>query len=117
LRRAAGSASRALAGNSGATFALPTRDLAGVNAVAEGAALGAYVFNDFRGSSKDSHKSALKSATIFSKLAGKSEAKEITNRASIIAKYTHLVRDLINTPPSHLTPEVSNYLLKASRKK
>ena len=101
LRRAAGSAARALVGNTGATFALPTRDLAGVNAVAEGAALGAYVFNDFRGSSKESHKSALKSATIFSKLAGKSEAKEITNRASIIAKYTHLVRDLINTPPSH----------------
>ena len=67
LRRAAGSASRALAGNSGATFALPARDLAGVSAVAEGAGLGAYVFNDFRGSSKDSHKSALKSATIFSR--------------------------------------------------
>ena len=116
LRRAAGSASRALAGNSGATFALPTRDLAGVSAVAEGAALGAYVFNDFRGSSKDSHKSALKSATIFSKLAGKSEAKEITNRASIIAKYTYLVRDLINTPPSHLTPDSFTKKLAASFK-
>ncbi len=116
LRRAAGSAARALAGNSGATFALPTRDLAGVSAVAEGAALGAYVFNDFRGSSKESHKSALKSATIFSKLAGKSEAKEITNRASIIAKYTHLVRDLINTPPSHLTPDSFTKKLAASFK-
>jgi leucyl aminopeptidase len=116
LRRAAGSASRALAGNAGATFALPTRDLAGVSAVAEGAALGAYVFNEFRGSSKDSHKSALKSATIFSKLAGKSEAKEITNRASIIAKYTHLVRDLINTPPSHLTPDSFTKKLAASFK-
>ena len=116
LRRAAGSASRALAGNSGATFALPARDLAGVSAVAEGAALGAYVFNDFRGSSKDSHKSALKSATIFSKLAGKSEAKEITKRASIIAKYTHLVRDLINTPPSHLTPDSFTKKLAASFK-
>ena len=116
LRRAAGSAARALAGNSGATFALPTRDLAGVSAVAEGAALGAYVFNEFRGSSRDSHKSALKSATIFSKLAGKSEAKEITNRASIIAKYTHLVRDLINTPPSHLTPDSFTKKLAASFK-
>ncbi len=116
LRRAAGSASRALAGNAGATFALPTRDLAGVSAVAEGAALGAYVFNEFRGSSKDSHKSALKSVTIFSKLAGKSEAKEITNRASIIAKYTHLVRDLINTPPSHLTPDSFTKKLAASFK-
>jgi leucyl aminopeptidase len=116
LRRAAGAAARALAGNAGATFALPTRDIAGVSAVAEGAAIGAYVFNDFRGSTKDDHKSALKSATIFSKLAGKSEAKEITGRASIIAKYTHLVRDLVNTPPSHLYPETFTKKLTASVK-
>ena len=116
LRRAAGSAARALAGNAGATFALPARDLAGVSAVAEGAALGAYVFNEFRGSSKQDQKSALKSATIFSKLAGKSEAKEITVRASIIAKYTHLVRDLVNTPPSHLYPETFTKKLTADVK-
>jgi leucyl aminopeptidase len=116
LRRAAGSAARALAGNAGATFALPARDLAGVSAVAEGAALGAYVFNEFRGSSRQDQKSALKSATIFSKLAGKSEAKEIINRASIIAKYTHLVRDLVNTPPSHLYPETFTKKLTADVK-
>ena len=116
LRRAAGAAARALAGNAGATFALPTRDLAGVSAIAEGAGLGAYVFNEFRGSTKDDHKSALKSATIFSKLAGKSEAKEIITRASIIAKYTHLVRDLVNTPPSHLYPETFTKKLAASVK-
>jgi leucyl aminopeptidase len=116
LRRASGAAARALAGNAGATFALPTRDLAGVSAVAEGAALGAYVFNDFRGSTKQDYKSALKSATIFSKLAGKSEAKEITVRASIIAKYTHLVRDLVNTPPSHLYPETFTKKLTAGVK-
>ena len=116
LRRAAGSAARALAGNAGATFALPARDLLGVSAVAEGAALGAYVFNEFRGSSRQDQKSALKSATIFSKLAGKSEAKEIINRASIIAKYTHLVRDLVNTPPSHLYPETFTKKLTADVK-
>ena len=116
LRRAAGSAARALAGNAGATFALPARDLLGVSAVAEGAALGAYVFNEFRGSSRQDQKSALKSATIFSKLAGKSEAKEITVRASIIAKYTHLVRDLVNTPPSHLYPETFTKKLTADVK-
>lgn len=116
LRRAAGSAARALAGHTGATFALPTRDLAGVSAVAEGAALGAYVFNEFRGSTKHDQKAALKSATIFSKIANKSQAKEITHRASIIAKYTHLVRNLINTPPSHLTPDSFTKKLSASLK-
>jgi leucyl aminopeptidase len=116
LRRAAGSAARALAGNAGATFALPTRDLAGVSAVAEGAALGAYVFHEFRGSTKADQKSALKSALIFSKLADKGEAKVIANRAMIIAKYTHLVRDLVNTPPSHLNPDTFTKKLTASFK-
>ncbi len=116
LRRAAGSAARALTGNAGATFALPTHNLEGVSAVAEGAALGAYVFNEFRGSTKSEQKAALKSATVYSKLAGKSEAKAVIKRAGIIAKYTHLVRDLVNTPPSHLTPDSFTKKLTASFK-
>ena len=116
LRRAAGAASRSLAGNIGATFALPTRDIAGVSAVAEGAAIGAYVFNEFRGSTKSDHKVALKSATIYTNLSGKAEAKDAIKRAGIIAKYTHLVRDLVNTPPSHLTPDSFTKKLTASFK-
>jgi leucyl aminopeptidase len=38
-------------------------------------------------------------------LAGQSEAKAAAKSAEITSTYTHLVRDLINTPPSHLTPE------------
>ena len=105
LRRAAGSASRALAGNSAATFSLPAKSLAEVAAVAEGAALGAYTFTEFRGSTKDDHKAPLKTMTVHSKLASSAEAKAAVVRAAIIAKYTYLVRDLINTPPSHLTPD------------
>jgi leucyl aminopeptidase len=105
LRRAAGSASRALAGNSAATFSLPAKSLAEVAAVAEGAALGAYSFIEFRGSTKDDHKAPLKTITVHSKLASSAEAKAAVVRAAIIAKYTYLVRDLINTPPSHLTPD------------
>ena len=60
LRRAAGSASRALAGNPAATFSLPAKSLAEVAAVAEGAALGAYSFTEFRGSTKDDHKAPFK---------------------------------------------------------
>ncbi len=105
LRRAAGSASRALAGNSAATFSLPAKNLAEVAAVAEGAALGAYSFTEFRGSTKDDHKAPLKTITVHSKLASSAEAKASVVRAAIIAKYTYLVRDLINTPPSHLTPD------------
>jgi len=105
LRRAAGAAARALAGTTNATFALPTKDLASVAAVAEGAVLGAYVFHEFKGTTKAEHKVALKGATIFSKGLNKSDYNDVVTRTKIIGKYTHLVRDLINTPPSHLTPD------------
>lgn len=105
LRRAAGAASRALAGNTAATFALPGANLENLAAVAEGAALGAYVFNEFRGSTKADHKAALKTITVYSALAKKADAKAAIVRAKIIADYTFLVRDLVNTPPSHLTPD------------
>jgi len=116
LRRAAGAASRALAGNSAATFSLPAKGLAEVSAVAEGAALGAYAFTEFRGSTKDDHKSPLKTITVHSKLASSADAKAAVSRAAIVAKYTYLVRDLINTPPSHLTPDSFTKKLSAAVK-
>ena len=116
LRRAAGSASRALAGNSAATFSLPAKSLAEVSAVAEGAALGAYTFTEFRGSTRDDQKAPLKTITVHSKLASSAEAKASVSRAAVIAKYTYLVRDLINTPPSHLTPDSFTKKLAAAVK-
>lgn len=105
LRRAAGAAARALEGNDVATFALPADHLELVAAVAEGASLGAYTFHDLRGHTKSEKKSALGSINVYTQGANKKEYKEAAARASIIATYTHLVRDLVNTPPSHLTPD------------
>ena len=105
LRRASGAAARALAGNSSATFSLPAKNIAAVKAIAEGAALGAYRFDQFRGLSKSEQQTPLKAITVHTDLAGKSEAKAAIKTAEVIATYTHLVRDLINTPPSHLNPE------------
>jgi leucyl aminopeptidase len=104
LRRAAGSAARALAGSAGADFDLAHNDIEGFSAIAEGADLGAYAFNEFRNASKADHKSPLKSATIITALGSNAATKAALKRASIIGTYTTLVRDLINTPPSHLTP-------------
>ncbi len=105
LRRAAGAAARALAGNSSATFSLPTKSPAAVKAVAEGAALGSYLFDQFRGSTKSAQKAPLKNITVHSSLVNASDAKELAHHALLISKYTALVPDLINTPPSHLTPD------------
>jgi leucyl aminopeptidase len=105
LRRAAGSAARELNGNSSATFSLPARRTIEIAAVAEGAALGAYNFTEFKGASKSDHKEPIKNITIFSKLANNAQGKLAVSRAEIIAQYAGLVRDLINMPPSYLTPD------------
>ena len=105
LRRAAGAAARSLAGTASATFALPQASKQDFQAIAEGALLGAYTFDEFRGSSKADRKPALKKITIYSKKAKDQSYLQAIKRAEIIAKYTHLTRDLINTPPSHLTPD------------
>lgn len=105
LRRAAGAATQALAGNKSVAYSLPTPDLQSVAAVAEGCALGAYAFDEFRGSTKAQRKAPIASVTVHTSFARKSEAKRLAKRAEIIAQYTAVVRNLINTPPSHLTPE------------
>ncbi len=104
LRRAAGAATRALAGNSSVTIALPAKSAAAVQAIAEGAGLGNYHFDEFRGSTKSAQKTAIKTITIYSSQVTGSAAKEIAHHATVITDTTALVRDLVNTPPSHLTP-------------
>jgi leucyl aminopeptidase len=105
LRRAAGAASRHLLGNNSASFALPHKSVAEIAAIAEGAALGSYTFTEFRGSSKSAQKDPLSSITVITRFANTAQAKSAIKRAEIIAEQTFLVRDLINTPPSSLTPD------------
>lgn len=117
LRRAAGAAARSLSGNSSATFSLPAKSESAVRAIAEGAGLGNYLFDQFRGSTKSAQKAPLKTITIHTSLANKSAAKDATKIAEVICTYTFLVRDLINTPPSHLTPETFCSVITAAVKK
>ena len=104
LRRAAGAAARALSGSDGADFSLSHETIEEFSAIAEGAALGAYNFVDFRGSSKADHKAPLASAAIITSLGNNASTKQALKRAEVIARNVHLTRDFINTPPSHLTP-------------
>ncbi len=117
LRRASGSAARALAGSAGATFSLPAVNENDLSAIAEGAGLGAYAFDEFRGKSKSDRKPPLKTVTVQSKKIEKSMAAFLVARAQIIVDYTFLVRDLINTPPSHLTPETFVKAIQSAVKK
>ena len=112
LRRAAGAAARHLNGNKSATFSLPHKSVVELAAIAEGAALGSYTFVEFLGSSKPEQKAPLESISLISKFSDTAQAKSAIKRAEIIAEQTYLVRDLINTPPSHLTPDSFSQKMK-----
>lgn len=103
LRRAAGSAVRQLAGLTTVVLALPTAAVADVAAVAEGAALGAYAFTEYR-SSKDGLKDPVSNAVIYTDLP-EPELRPALTRASLIGKAVNATRTLVNQPPSHLYPE------------
>ena len=112
LRRAAGAAARALAGQAKATFALPNSSSVDIAAIAQGAAFGAYAFNEFRESSKKDNKDPLAEVMVLTKFAMETDAKAVVTRAEVLAKNIYLVRDLINTPPSHLTPDSFSLRMK-----
>jgi leucyl aminopeptidase len=102
LRRAAGAAVRSLAAakTSSIALALPARDDAETEAVALGALLGAYRFDRYRSAANGSGGLEL---TV---LTAAPDGGPATERAAVLAAAVTLVRDLVNTSPSHLYPEL-----------
>ncbi|MEO3871432.1 leucyl aminopeptidase [Nonomuraea sp. B12E4] len=97
LRRAAGAAVRSLAGTARAALALPADTPEEAEAVALGGLLGAYAFTRYR--TKGEQRPPVAELTVIS---GQSE--EAARRADVLADSVALVRDLVNTPPSDLSP-------------
>ncbi len=107
LRRAAGAATRSLAGRSRVALALPAATPTEVEAVATGALLGAYEFTRFRTRSADPKREGVRTLVVVSDLAGGEQARAAraaVARAKAVADATCLARDLVNTPPNVLTP-------------
>ena len=99
VRRAAGAAARALSGTERAFVTLSALDL---QATAEGIALGAYVFTDYRSEKGDG---PLAKADLVSPAEGTArEHKATLKTATVVAEAVNLTRDLINTPPNDLYP-------------
>jgi len=100
LRRAAGAATRSLAGSARVALALPAATAEQAEAVALGGLLGAYAFNRYRttGESKEPVGEVIV-------LSGAPGADEAARRAAVLAESVTLVRDLVNTPPSDLWPD------------
>jgi leucyl aminopeptidase len=111
LRRAAGSAARALAGTGHAAFALPVGDGASLAAVAEGALLGAYAFTAFRGESGgdaggngNAGGAPLARITVLDPEGEDAGRLGAADRAAVLAEEVARARDLVNTPPNALAP-------------
>jgi len=105
LRRAAGSAVRALTGGKTQSIALslPAGNAAETEAVALGALLGRYSFTRYRtAAANGAATTASPTLTVLSRAAG---ADEAARRGQALADAMSLVRDLVNTSPSQLYPE------------
>ncbi|MEV4090720.1 leucyl aminopeptidase [Streptosporangium saharense] len=99
LRRAAGSAVRALAGTARVALALPSADASRVGALALGGLLGAYSFTKYR--TNGEQPAPVDELTL---LSGAEGAQAAVERAVTVSESVSLVRDLVNTPPSDLWP-------------
>jgi leucyl aminopeptidase len=98
LRRAAGAASRALAGTARAVTTLSRIDLV---AAAEGTALGSYAFTAYRSRNGDG---PLGQMDLSVPSASSAAARADLARAVAIAEAVTAARDLVNTPPNDLYP-------------
>ncbi|PPG70904.1 leucyl aminopeptidase [Rathayibacter rathayi] len=103
LRAAAGAAVRLLAGSASVALALPAGSDGTHAAVAEGAALGSYAFTAFRGSTAATVKPAVEHVVVLG--AAQTADTAVLDRALVLGRAVSTVKDLVNTPPSHLYPQ------------
>ncbi|MFN8078845.1 MAG: leucyl aminopeptidase [Kineosporiaceae bacterium] len=114
LRRAAGAATRSLAGLRTVAFAMPV-DGERLGAVCEGALLGAYAFTRYRSTKPGTPsgakaggqgaKTPVRSVVVLTDQARTRTARDVAQRAQTVADAVRATRDLINTPPSDLYPQ------------
>jgi leucyl aminopeptidase len=116
LRRAAGAATRELAGTATVALALPAAEIADLAAVAEGALLGAYAFTRYRDADRAAKDAPVTSIEIVTPLARQQAATAAVTRAEVIAGAVHATRDLINTAPNDLYPAAFADAAKAAVK-
>jgi leucyl aminopeptidase len=112
LRRAAGSAARALSGKKTVALALPTASADEINAVTEGALLGAYAYDRYLTKKHE----PIGEFLVVSRQARGSAAKQAISRAAAVAEQVNFARDLVNAPPNDLYPETFADELKARAK-
>ncbi|PZF82296.1 leucyl aminopeptidase [Jiangella anatolica] len=116
LRRAAGAAARALAGQPSAAVALPILDEQDAAAVVEGLQLGAYTFDQYKSGDPTT---PVGSVTLIGPGVKAKGVKDAVARAETVAAAVNRARDWVNMPPRDLTPatfaEAATKLAKSAK--
>ncbi|MFF8988453.1 leucyl aminopeptidase [Streptomyces sp. NPDC014983] len=123
LRKAAGTAARALAGAKKAAFALPVDGAGALEAIGEGVLLGAYSFDAYKengGQAKAARakngKAPLGEAALLGGKPRDAAHKGAVARAVAVGEELNRARDLVNTPPNDLTPDSFARIVQAAAK-
>ncbi|MER6355722.1 leucyl aminopeptidase [Streptomyces sp. NPDC001634] len=121
LRRAAGSAARALAGSKKAVFALPITAPADAGAIGEGALLGAYAFDTYKENGRNSKngkngKAPLAEVALLGGKPRDKAYKAAVERVIAVSEELNRARDLINMPPNDLNPAAFAVLAQTAAK-
>ncbi|PRY62689.1 leucyl aminopeptidase [Knoellia remsis] len=119
LRAGAGTALRSVASKKAVAVALPASDEAALAAVADGAYAGCYTFDAGSTRASGTTKTAKGKAssrkaapgdgpkiTVVSSIGQGAAVKRAVERAGVIGSARDLARDLVNTPPNQLTPQL-----------
>lgn len=102
LRRAVGAAIRSLADTKTVAVSLPASTDTEVRAIVEGALLGAYAYDRYLAKK---HK-PIGEIVVLTERARNKSGQQTLATAETVAKAVNFARDLVNTPPNDLYPEV-----------
>ena len=104
-RRALGSAIRSLAGTRRVAVSIPLEDDEALVSAGLAILLAAYDFVEYRGKSTKGRPAVVKSATIVLPAEPTPAQRQAISDIAIVSQSVNLTRDLVNTPPSTLTPQ------------
>jgi len=112
LRRAAGAAARATEGKKTLALALPAVTDAQVRALAEGALLGAYAYDEYL----EKKSPTVDEVVLLTSQARTKTTKQTVADAHAVVAAVNFARDLVNEPPNELYPESFAQRLKTQSK-
>ncbi len=110
FRKAAGVVSRNSFGTKKLALVIDDSSIDAIGAIAEGALLGAYAFNEHRVASMSAKREGVKNVLLVTSAAKTPIARAAVARAEVVSNFVNETRNLANTAPGHLPPaEVAKY--------